>query len=80
MILKYIHKLCRYHNIPFFSLAPTLEHRADFSVSLSFTDRKTPWRGDQLFTRPLPKHRTTQKQKSTHTHIKHPCLVWDSNL
>jgi hypothetical protein len=33
----------------------------------------TPWTGDQLVARPLPKHRTTQTQKITRTHIKHPC-------
>jgi hypothetical protein len=40
-----------------------------------FTDSMTPWASDQLVARPLPKHRTTQ----THTHTKHPCLMWDSN-
>jgi hypothetical protein len=53
-------------------LAPTLEHRADFSVSWSFTDGRTPWTGDQLVARPLPKHRTTQTQKNAHIHIKYP--------
>jgi hypothetical protein len=48
-------------------LAPTLEHRADFSVSISFTDGRTPWTGDQFVARPLPKHRTTQRQKNAHT-------------
>jgi hypothetical protein len=53
----------------FFPLAPTLEHRADFSVSLIvFTDGRTPWTGDQLVARSLPKHRTTQIQnKRIHT-------------
>jgi hypothetical protein len=33
-----------------------------------FTDGRTPWTGDQLVTRPLPKHRTTQTQnKHIHT-------------
>jgi hypothetical protein len=50
-----------------------LEHRADFSVSWSFTDGRTPWTSDQLVARPLPKHRKTC------THIKHPCPEWDSN-
>jgi hypothetical protein len=45
--------------ITFLPLAPTLEHRADFSVSWSFTDDRTPWTGDQLVARPLPTHRTT---------------------
>jgi hypothetical protein len=49
-------------------LAPTLEHRADFSVSLSFTDGRTLWTGDQLVARPLPKYRTTQTQKNAHAH------------
>jgi hypothetical protein len=53
--------------ILFLPLAPTLEHRADFSVSLSFTDGMTPWTGDQLVVRPLPKYRTTQTQKNAHT-------------
>jgi hypothetical protein len=30
------------------SLLPLLEHRADFSVSWSFTDGRTPWKGDQI--------------------------------
>jgi hypothetical protein len=49
------------HKIRFSSpLAPTLEHRADFSISLIiFTDGRTTWMGDQLVTRTLPKHRTT---------------------
>jgi hypothetical protein len=38
-----------------------------------FTDGRTPWTSDQLVARPLPKHRTTQ------THTKHPCLVWNLN-
>jgi hypothetical protein len=58
---------------PTLKLAPTLEHRADFSVSWSFTDVRTPWTGDQLVARPLPKHR------KTHTHFKYPCPEWDSN-
>ncbi|PNF19818.1 hypothetical protein B7P43_G14295 [Cryptotermes secundus] len=33
-----------------------------------FTDGRTPWTGDQLVARPLPKHRTTQTQnKRIHT-------------
>jgi hypothetical protein len=43
-----------------FLFAPTLEHRADFSLSfIIFTDGRAPWTGDQLVARPLPKHRTT---------------------
>jgi hypothetical protein len=53
---------------PIWELAPLLEHRADFSVSWSFTDGRTPWTGDQLVARPLPKYRTTQTQKNAHTH------------
>jgi hypothetical protein len=46
-----------------------LEHRADFSVSLIiFTDGRTPWTGDQIVARPLPKRRSTQTQsKRIHT-------------
>jgi hypothetical protein len=49
--------------------APLLEHRADFSVpTIIFTDGRTPWTGDQLFSRPLSKRRTTQTQnKHIHT-------------
>jgi hypothetical protein len=53
---------------PFGSLLHFLEHRADLSVSWSFTDGRTPWTCDQLVARPLPKHRTTQTQKNIHTH------------
>jgi hypothetical protein len=49
-------------------LVPTLEHRADFSVSWSFTDGRTPWTSDQLVAWSLPKHRTTQTQKNAHTY------------
>jgi hypothetical protein len=49
-------------------LAPILEHRADYSVSSSFTGGRTPCTGDQLVARPLPKHRTTQTQKNAETH------------
>jgi hypothetical protein len=43
------------------------------SVSWSFTDGITTWTGDQLVTRPPPKH------SKTRTHIKRPCARWDSN-
>jgi hypothetical protein len=67
-------------HISFFSSCSTLGHRADFSVSWSLTDGRTPWTGDQLVARPLPKHRTTQThKKKTHAHIKHPCPESDSN-
>jgi hypothetical protein len=49
-------------------LAPILEHRADYSVSWSFTGGRTPWSGDQLVARLLPKHRTTQTQKNADTY------------
>jgi hypothetical protein len=44
-----------------------------------FTDCRTPWTGDQLIARPLPKHRTTQTQKNAHTHTKHLWPEWDSD-
>jgi hypothetical protein len=51
--------------IPF---APNLEHRADFSVSWSFTDGRTSWTSGRPVARPLLKHRTTQTQnKRIHT-------------
>jgi hypothetical protein len=58
----------RWDEFFFHPLAPTLEHRADFLVSWSFTDGRTPWTGDQLVAWPLPKHRTTQTQKNAHIH------------
>jgi hypothetical protein len=33
-----------------------------------FTYGRTPWMGDQLIARPLPKQRTTQTQKNAHIH------------
>jgi hypothetical protein len=52
-----------------FSSHSHLEYRSDFSVLLIiFTEGRTPWTGDQLVARPLPKHRATQTQnKSIHT-------------
>jgi hypothetical protein len=38
----------------FLPLAPTLEHRADISVSWLFTDGRALWTGDQPAARPLP--------------------------
>jgi hypothetical protein len=65
-------------NFLFFLFAPTLEPRADFSVSLIiFTDGRTPWTGDQLVTRPLPKHRTKQAQNKRIQ--RHPCLELDAD-
>jgi hypothetical protein len=39
-----------------------------------WTVGRTPWTGDQPNARPLPTHRTAQKNADTH-----PCLKWDSN-
>jgi hypothetical protein len=60
-----------------FLFAPIWEHRADFSVSWSFTYGRTPWTGDQLVARPLPTHGTTQTQKKhIHTPNIHAlCLI-----
>jgi hypothetical protein len=33
-----------------------------------FTNGRTPWTGDQLVARPLPKHKTTQTEKKAYTH------------
>jgi endonuclease/exonuclease/phosphatase family metal-dependent hydrolase len=46
----------------FFSLAlqPPWALASAFQFHDHFTDGRTPWRSDQLVTRPLPKHRTTQ--------------------
>jgi hypothetical protein len=44
-----------------------------FSFMVIFTDGRTPCTSDHPVARPLPKHRTT------HTHTKHPCIVWDSH-
>jgi hypothetical protein len=53
----------------FFLFAPTLEHRADFSVSLIiFTDGISPWTGDQLVAKPLPKHKITKHRINANTH------------
>jgi hypothetical protein len=55
-------------SLSLFPVAPTLEHRAFVKrfVSLQFlilkTVGRTPWRGDQPVTRPLPTHRTIQTQ------------------
>jgi hypothetical protein len=48
----------------FFSLAlqPPWALASAFSFMIIFTDGRTPWTGDQLVGRPLPKHRTTQTQ------------------
>jgi hypothetical protein len=44
---------------------------------LFYTAGRTPWRGDQPVTRPIPTHRTTQTQNKLT--CKHQCLKWDSN-
>jgi hypothetical protein len=74
--------LCRSSHIFFPSscpltrdLAPISAHRADYSVSWSFTGGRTPWTGDQLVSRPLTKHKHGKSQ----THIKHPCPRRDSS-
>jgi hypothetical protein len=50
---------------PLFSLLaiqPPLALASDFQVHDHFTDGRTPWTGDQLVAKTLPKHRTTQTQ------------------
>jgi hypothetical protein len=45
-----------------------LDHGLFFSFLILYTLGTTPWTGDQLVTRPLPTHRTTQRQnKRTQT-------------
>jgi hypothetical protein len=41
-----------------------------------FTHGRTPWTGDQLVARPLPKHRKTQTQNK---HIHTSNIVWYSS-
>jgi hypothetical protein len=41
---------------------------SDFQFHDHFTDGRTPWTSDQFIARPLPKHRTTQKQNK-HIHV-----------
>jgi hypothetical protein len=50
-----------------------------FSFMIIFTDGRTPWASDQLVTRPVPKHRTTQTQnKHIHTHqTSMPCVGFE---
>jgi hypothetical protein len=45
-----------------------------------FTDGRTPRTGDQLVARPLYLNTGQHKHRKTHTHIKHPCPEWESNL
>jgi hypothetical protein len=63
-------------NVIFFLLLPYLgagSHIGAQGWLLSFLDLvisgRTPWTGDQLVARPLPKHRTTQTQKNADTHL-----------
>jgi ABC-type polysaccharide transport system permease subunit len=57
----------------FFSIwlySPLLGLVCFFSFLILYTISRTPWTGDQLVTRPLPTHRTTQTQnKSTQISI-----------
>jgi hypothetical protein len=57
------------------SLLPLLEHRADFSVSWSFTDSDQLISSSQSLYLNIGQH----KHKKTHKHIKRPCPEWDSN-
>jgi hypothetical protein len=41
---------------------------SDFQFHDNFTDGRTPWTGDQLVARPLPKYKTTQIHNK-HIHI-----------
>jgi hypothetical protein len=61
-------KSLRFHF--FFPLAvqPPWALASDFQFHDHFTEGRTPWTGDQLVSRPLPKHRTTQTQNK-HIHI-----------
>jgi hypothetical protein len=46
-----------------------------------FTDCRTPWTGDQLVARPLPKHRITQTQnKCIHTPNIHAYVVFERTI
>jgi hypothetical protein len=49
------------HLEPFIGLWPL------FSFLILYTVSRTPWTGDQPVARPLPTHRTTQKNKRTQT-------------
>jgi hypothetical protein len=44
-------------------LAPILKHRTDYLVSWFYTGGRSPWTGGKLVAKPLPKQRTTLKQK-----------------
>jgi hypothetical protein len=58
------HPLCMYSTIILFLLAlqPPWALASEFQFHDYCTDGRTPWTGDQLVIRPLPKHRTTQTQ------------------
>jgi hypothetical protein len=74
------------HTIPVFSVyayffLSSCSHFGAFpSFISSFTDGRTPWTGDQLVARPLPKHRTRQTKINAYTHqISMPCVgFWAS--
>jgi hypothetical protein len=48
-----------------------------FSFLIFYTVGRTPWKGDQPVSRPLPTH-TGQHKHRTNAY-RHPCLKWDSN-
>jgi hypothetical protein len=50
------------------ALQPPWALASDFQFHDHFTDGRTPWSGDQLVAKPLPKHRATQTQNK-HIHI-----------
>jgi hypothetical protein len=62
---------------PTWGLAPILEHRADFSVSWSFTEGRTPWTSDSS-SQGLYLHTGQHKHRKKHTYIKQSCPEWDS--
>jgi hypothetical protein len=55
------------NNIFSLALQPPFALVSDFQFYDHFTDDRTPWTGDQLVARPLPKQRPTQTQNK---HIK----------
>jgi hypothetical protein len=64
---------------PFLGNGPYTRSRGLFfsSVIFFYTDCRTPWTGDQLVARPVPKHRTAQTQNKRTQ--RHPCFEWDLN-
>jgi hypothetical protein len=70
---------CMHFIIFVFNGSTALVGPASFQFPDLFTSGRTPWAGDQLVARPLPKHRTAQTQNK-HTYVpKHLCPKWDSN-